>query len=72
MAAHTIKSSATDFGAGKLAGICHELEQLGRAGSLDGAPELVAAVEAEYRLARTALAREVAACRADADALGVA
>ena len=72
MAAHTIKSSATDFGAGKLAGIRHELEQLGRAGSLDGAPELVAAVEAEYRLARAALVREVAACRAGADALGVA
>jgi signal transduction histidine kinase/CheY-like chemotaxis protein len=72
MAAHTIKASANDFGARRLAGMCQELENLGRAERLDGASEAVDGFEAEFRLVRHALEREMAACRADAHVLGAA
>ena len=48
MAAHTIKASANDFGAARLAAICQELEDLGRAGTLDAAKEPLGRFEAEY------------------------
>jgi HPt (histidine-containing phosphotransfer) domain-containing protein len=54
-AAHTIKSSSHDFGATNLAELCQELENMGKADTLDGAAELVAQVEGEYEQVRVAL-----------------
>jgi CheY-like chemotaxis protein len=54
-AAHTIKSSSNDFGATTLAELCQELETMGKAGTLDGAAELVTHVEDEYEQVRVAL-----------------
>jgi HPt (histidine-containing phosphotransfer) domain-containing protein len=54
-AAHTIKSSSNDFGATTLAEFCQELETMGKAGTLDGAAELVTQVEKEYEQARVEL-----------------
>jgi CheY-like chemotaxis protein/nitrogen-specific signal transduction histidine kinase len=54
-AAHTIKSSSKDFGATALAELCQELETMGKAGTLDGASELVAQVEDGYEQTRVAL-----------------
>jgi HPt (histidine-containing phosphotransfer) domain-containing protein len=56
MSAHTIKSSARDFGALTLNQLCQELEDRGNAGELDDAPQRVAAIETEYRQVQTALA----------------
>ena len=47
-AAHTIKSSSNDFGAIRLAELCQELEDMGKAGALEGAAELAAMAEEEY------------------------
>jgi HPt (histidine-containing phosphotransfer) domain-containing protein len=55
-AAHTLKSNAATFGAGSLAELCRELEQLGRDDRLDTAPELVARAEDEWKRVRQALA----------------
>ena len=55
LAAHTIKSSSYDFGATTLAELCQELENMGKAGTLDGAAELVTQAEAEYGKVRVAL-----------------
>jgi CheY-like chemotaxis protein/HPt (histidine-containing phosphotransfer) domain-containing protein len=55
MTAHTLKSSARDFGASILTRLCQELEDRGQAGELDDAPARVAAIEAEYRQVQTAL-----------------
>jgi signal transduction histidine kinase/CheY-like chemotaxis protein len=54
-AAHSFKSSSANLGAVRLAGVCLELESLGRAGSTKGAGELLVQVEEEYRLVRDAL-----------------
>jgi CheY-like chemotaxis protein len=54
-AAHTLKSSSNDFGATTLAELCQELETMGKAGTLDGAVELVTQVEKEYEQARVEL-----------------
>jgi HPt (histidine-containing phosphotransfer) domain-containing protein len=54
-AAHTIKSSSNDFGATTLAKLCQKLEAMSKAGTLDGAAELVAQVEDEYEQTRVAL-----------------
>jgi PAS domain S-box-containing protein len=54
-AAHTLKSSSNDFGATTLAELCQELETMGKAGTLDGAAELVTQVEKEYEQARVEL-----------------
>jgi HPt (histidine-containing phosphotransfer) domain-containing protein len=54
-AAHTIKSSSHDFGATRLAKLCQELENMGKAGILDEAAELVTKVEAEYEQVKVAL-----------------
>ncbi len=45
--AHTLKSSGKDFGATRLAELCQTLEEIGKAGALEGAAELAAQVEAE-------------------------
>ena len=54
-AAHSFKSSSANLGALRLAGVCMELETLGRAGSTEGALPLLMQVEEEYRLVRDAL-----------------
>jgi CheY-like chemotaxis protein/HPt (histidine-containing phosphotransfer) domain-containing protein len=53
--AHTLKSESADFGAMTLSGLCKELEMMGKAGTLEGAAELVAQVEAEYARVKEAL-----------------
>lgn len=54
-AAHTMKSSAADFGAMELSRLCHVLEALGRAGSTKGAVALSEEASASYREAEVAL-----------------
>jgi HPt (histidine-containing phosphotransfer) domain-containing protein len=54
-AAHSLKSNSTTFGAATLAGMCKELEDLAKSGSLDGAGARIAAVAAGYETARLAL-----------------
>ena len=54
-AAHTLKSSAKDFGATELARLCRELEALGKAGSVAGAEAYVRQIEAEYARVEPAL-----------------
>jgi HPt (histidine-containing phosphotransfer) domain-containing protein len=44
-AAHTLKGSLRVLGAGPAAALAEELEALGRAGGLEGAPALLAAFE---------------------------
>jgi len=55
LAAHSLKSNAADFGAMHFSNLCKELEQLGKAGTLDGATALVEQVEVEYEKVRVAL-----------------
>lgn len=47
-AAHTLKSGSASMGALALAARCKELEDMGRAGSLDGAEARIAAAAAAY------------------------
>jgi CheY-like chemotaxis protein/nitrogen-specific signal transduction histidine kinase/HPt (histidine-containing phosphotransfer) domain-containing protein len=54
-AAHTMKSSARDFGAENLAELCRDLEDRGKAGQLEGVAELVVSVHDEYHKAEAAL-----------------
>ncbi|HEY3228788.1 MAG TPA: Hpt domain-containing protein [Roseiflexaceae bacterium] len=54
-AAHSLKSNSASFGAQELAVLCRELEEQGRAGTLRGASERLAQVEAEYERVRRAL-----------------
>jgi HPt (histidine-containing phosphotransfer) domain-containing protein len=55
LAAHTLKSGSADMGAMTLSKISAELEAMGKAGTLDGAEELVARAETEYGRVRAAL-----------------
>jgi CheY-like chemotaxis protein len=57
-AAHTIKSSSNDFGATRLAELCQTLEDMDKAGILEGGAELAAQVEAEYAQVEAALEAE--------------
>ena len=52
-AAHSMKSSSANVGADRLAGLCRELETMGRGGTIDGAPRLLkgAAEELEHVVA---------------------
>ena len=54
-AAHSIKSTSYTFGALSLGEMAKELEMLGRAGDLAGAPEKVARLAAEYDRVQQAL-----------------
>jgi CheY-like chemotaxis protein len=54
-AAHPLKSSSRDFGASQLSELARQLEDMGKAGALDGAAILVAQVEDEYSWVKTAL-----------------
>lgn len=60
-AAHALKSSSGNMGAARLMTLCMKLERLARSGSLTGARELIAAVDAEYASATNALADHVGA-----------
>jgi HPt (histidine-containing phosphotransfer) domain-containing protein len=53
-AAHGLKSSSANIGALHLASLCRELESAARAGTLDGAGQMVPAIEAEYEVVRAA------------------
>jgi HPt (histidine-containing phosphotransfer) domain-containing protein len=47
-AAHSLKSNSASLGARTLAGLCLEMEQQGRDGMLDGAPERLAGIVAAF------------------------
>jgi HPt (histidine-containing phosphotransfer) domain-containing protein len=53
--AHTLKSSSKDFGATRLSECARKLEEIGKAGMLEGAAALVAQVEDEYPQVKVAL-----------------
>jgi len=53
--AHTIKSSARDFGAIRLATLCQELEQLSKTGMLAEADSYINQIEAEYAQVKAGL-----------------
>jgi CheY-like chemotaxis protein/HPt (histidine-containing phosphotransfer) domain-containing protein len=54
-AAHKLKGSCSNLGAARLRDLCQQLEKLGRNGSLQSAPELLASVEEEYSRVRAEL-----------------
>jgi histidine phosphotransfer protein HptB len=54
-AAHSIKSTSNTFGALSLGEMARELEMLGRAGNLAGAPDKVERLAAEYDRVQQAL-----------------
>ena len=53
--AHSMKSSSLGVGALQLGQVCRELEELGRAGSLDGAAERVADARRQFEAVRATL-----------------
>jgi CheY-like chemotaxis protein/HPt (histidine-containing phosphotransfer) domain-containing protein len=55
-AAHPLKSSSALLGALRLSELCQELEALGRAGSTDGASDLLGELHLEFSRVRSALA----------------
>ncbi len=57
-AAHTLKGSCANLGAERMAGVCLELERLGRARSLDRIGLVLARLRDEYDLVRPLLAAE--------------
>jgi PAS domain S-box-containing protein len=54
-AAHTLKSNGATFGAMRLSELSRELESLAGSGTLEGAADLIARLEAEYDRVRVAL-----------------
>jgi HPt (histidine-containing phosphotransfer) domain-containing protein len=54
-AAHSLKSSSMNVGAGGLGSLCAELERTGKAGSNEEAKNLVDRVEIQYAAAIAAL-----------------
>jgi HPt (histidine-containing phosphotransfer) domain-containing protein len=57
-AAHSFLGSCVNLGAVRMGELCAKLEHLGRAGSMEGAKALVAALEDDYRGVRLALEAE--------------
>jgi PAS domain S-box-containing protein len=55
-AAHSLKSNAREFGAAGLSGFCLELENIGKAGSVEGAADKVGLVKDAYEPVRVELA----------------
>ncbi len=55
LAAHSLKSNSTEFGAVTLSSLCRDLEKACKAGSLTGAAEKVAHIEMEYARVKAAL-----------------
>lgn len=65
-AAHGMKSSSANVGAESLAALCKELELIGRAGTVEGADELLVQAKEELNEVLSALgkqAEQLAACR---------
>jgi CheY-like chemotaxis protein/HPt (histidine-containing phosphotransfer) domain-containing protein len=56
-AAHALKGSSGSLGATRVAALCARLQEIGRAGSVEGAAPLVAALDGELRDALAALER---------------
>jgi two-component system, sensor histidine kinase and response regulator len=54
-AAHKLKGSCGNLGAMRLRDLCQRLEKLGRDGTLQAAPELLASIEEEFGRVRTEL-----------------
>jgi two-component system, sensor histidine kinase and response regulator len=57
-AAHTLKGSCSNFGAERLRLACEKLEAFANRGVLEGAEELLVAIEKEYSYVRVALEHE--------------
>ena len=57
-AAHKLKGSSGNLGAGRMQKLCGELQRLGRTQALAQAGARIAQLEAEYRLVRAVLLRE--------------
>ncbi|MBQ5950326.1 response regulator, partial [Massilia sp. ST3] len=53
--AHSLKSASANIGAARMAALCRDLEQLGRAGSVAGAAPLFADMESEFLSVRESL-----------------
>jgi len=53
--AHSLKSASANVGAEALAGLCKDLEQLGRADTIDGADALLADMEHAFQAVRDSL-----------------
>ncbi|KAB8036617.1 response regulator [Janthinobacterium aquaticum] len=53
--AHSLKSGSANVGADGLAQLCREMEQLGRASSLDGAAAMLQAMQQQFLAVRTSL-----------------
>ena len=53
---HALRGSSLQVGANTMAAISEELEKMGKAGSLDGAPDAIARARAEFARVRQALA----------------
>ncbi|HET9377171.1 MAG TPA: response regulator [Chthoniobacterales bacterium] len=66
-AAHKLKGSCGNLGAARLRDLCQQLEKLGRDGSLQTAPELLASVEDEFGRVRTELVAALDAQGAEED-----
>jgi len=60
-AAHSMKSSSANVGAERLAGLCKELETIGRGGTIEGASRLLQGADEEMRRVIAALGEQVAA-----------
>ena len=54
-AAHTLKSNGATFGATSFSELSRQLEALARSGTLEGAAELIARIDAEQERVRIAL-----------------
>ena len=54
-AAHTLKGNSSQVGAACLSGLCFELEQAAKAGSLDGAGGMIERIQAEFACVETEL-----------------
>ena len=57
-AAHSLKSSSGNLGAGRLSDFCRKLEEIGRSGSTKQAAELLDDFQAEYARVEAALLAE--------------
>jgi HPt (histidine-containing phosphotransfer) domain-containing protein len=69
--AHSLKGSASSFGAGTLAARCGELQARARAADADEDARMIDSVDAEFMLASAALREELAADAAGVNATGL-
>lgn len=57
--AHSVKGSARNLGANRLAAVCKQLEDLGRSESIDGGAHLLTTLATEYELVKAVLQHEI-------------